>query len=319
MLWIFLLLIITIIIYSIIYTIRWYLKIKNSLLTAWFNTNFCGQQKCPPSNRQLFNTIPTSIDINNLSVDIAQYSSIVIYSLEKAAQNNVKPIYPLDLTIIKELYNDNTNPIFGAVFTDNFNRIWVAFRGTLEPQEWAQDLEYTQVPISNLNTKTQNRLAFLRTDLNITPKVHEGFLNAYQNMRNTMLTAIDSIPNSQNKIIIVTGHSLGAAIATLAALDLKQSSYNNVVIYSFASPRIGDGAFISLVNTTLPLYRFVNICDIIPNMPPAVSPNLQDPNNPYIYEHAGTMIPFQVNRLSMINNHLIPAYMEGLETIKVTK
>lgn len=318
-LWIFLFIIICVIIYGIIYIILGYLNVRNSLADAWFNTKYCGQKKCPPTDKQLSYKIPTvTIDPEKLSMDVAQYSSIVVYSLEKAAQDNVKPTYPSELTIVKELYNDSSNPIFGAIFTDK-NNIWIAFRGTLAPQEWAQDLEYTQNQLFNKTPTKQISPSFLlkNNPTGLIPKVHEGFVQAYQNMREDMIKAIESIPNSKTKTIIVTGHSLGAAVSTLAGLDLKQLLYTTVVVYNFASPRIGDNAFITLVNSLLPLYRFVNICDMIPNMPPAVSPNLKDTNNPYFYEHAGTMIPFQVNRLSMLNNHLIPSYMEGMEQLQL--
>lgn len=322
-LWIFLIIIIFLIIYGIISIIQGYLKLTNSLAGAWFNTKYCGQQKCPPTDKQLSYKLPTTpIDPQQLSMDVAKYSSIVIYSLEKAAQDNVKPTYPPELTIVKELYNDLSNPIFGAVFTDK-NNIWIAFRGTLAPQELAQDLQYTQDQLFNKKPAKQISPSFLLKNIptgsiptGLIPKVHEGFVQAYQNMREDMIKAIESIPNSTTKTIIVTGHSLGAAVSTLAGLDLKQLLYK-VVVYNFASPRIGDNAFITLVNSLLPLYRFVNICDMIPNMPPAVSPNLKDTNNPYFYEHAGTMIPFQVNRLSMLNNHLIPSYMEGMEKLQL--
>ena len=48
---------------------------------------------------------------------------------------------------------------------------------------------------------------------------------------------------NKNKTIIVSGHRLGAAIATLVGIDLLQSGYTNIVVYSFASPRIGDNVF----------------------------------------------------------------------------
>ena len=48
-------------------------------------------------------------------------------------------------------------------------------------------------------------------------------------------------PNSK---ISITGHSLGAAIATHCAVDLM-ANYNirNFTLYTYGSPRVGDKTF----------------------------------------------------------------------------
>ena len=60
--------------------------------------------------------------------------------------------------------------------------------------------------------------------------------------------------------VVVTGHSLGAALSTLAALDLACTAWNNpanpmshppispVVVYNYGSPRLGNQAFANTVN-----------------------------------------------------------------------
>ena len=46
--------------------------------------------------------------------------------------------------------------------------------------------------------------------------------------------------------------------------------------------------------------------------------NLDEPDNPLMYIHCGTLISFTINWESVINNHLIPVYTKGLDTIKST-
>ncbi len=70
----------------------------------------------------------------------------------------------------------------------------------------------------------------------------------------------------------MTGHSLGAALATLAA-----DRYGNVQgLYTYGSQRVGDSDFQAdfHVNT----HRFVNNTDIVTRLPPAV-----------LYHHVGQM------------------------------
>ena len=64
----------------------------------------------------------------------------------------------------------------------------------------------------------------------------------------------------------VTGHSLGAALATLAASRLSaDASFRLQGGYTFGSPRVGDRAFGKAIG--VPIYRFRNDSDIVPRLP----------------------------------------------------
>lgn len=318
-LWILFTIIIIFFVYYFIKMIKFiilYFKFKKSIDIALFNTYFCGQKMCLPTNNQLYLKLPTNIPTDNWNIDVARYNTNIIYSLEKAGQENGKPIYPSDLNVIKELYNSDSDPIFGAIFTEKSNNsnnstIWISFRGTLTSNELMEDLVYQQESMFG-NSHNQVSLDFLNSFVQ-NVKVHKGFLDVYNKFREELLNTLKNI--SKNTTIVISGHSLGAAISTIAGVDLKQSGYTNVVVYNFASPMIGNQIFANLVDNELklPLYRFVNLSDIVPNIPPSVSPNLDDASKPYIYVHCGKMIPFQINRLSIVNNHLIPVYMQGLQ------
>jgi predicted lipase len=191
----------------------------------------------------------------------------------------------------------------------------ISFRGTLSSKEWEQDFTYQQESMFQKQTVKQITLDFLTTVSGKVANVHKGFVDVYMKFRNDLSSTLLKINPNKNKKIIISGHSLGAAISTIAGADLVQSGYKDVGVYNFASPRVGDQTFADLVNIELklPVYRLVNISDMVPNMPPSVSPNFEDYDNPYMYVHCGKMVYFQINRLSVLNNHLIPAYMTGLQ------
>lgn len=72
--------------------------------------------------------------------------------------------------------------------------------------------------------------------------------------------------------VVVTGHSLGAALATMYALDnVVNGKLLNPLACTFASPRVGNAAFARAfdgLSTTS--WRIVNAQDIVPNLPPDI-------------------------------------------------
>jgi hypothetical protein len=69
--------------------------------------------------------------------------------------------------------------------------------------------------------------------------------------------------------IAVTGHSLGAALATLYVLDnARTNRIRTPSIYTFASPRVGDSTFASTFNALgLTSWRIDNLPDLVPFLP----------------------------------------------------
>ena len=52
--------------------------------------------------------------------------------------------------------------------------------------------------------------------------MHGGFYDAYYSLSSQVITAVRGyLADHPNATIIVTGHSLGAAMSTFAALDIK--------------------------------------------------------------------------------------------------
>src|SRR5207248_1383780 len=72
---------------------------------------------------------------------------------------------------------------------------------------------------------------------------------------------------TQNEIFF-TGHSLGAALATLA---ISRFAGGNASLYTFGSPRCGNLTFAQRLgeHATLGEFRFVDHCDLVTRVPPA--------------------------------------------------
>lgn len=91
--------------------------------------------------------------------------------------------------------------------------------------------------------------------------VHAGFFNALSgNCWHRIIAALNR-PHLQTKSLWITGHSLGAALATVAAAHLNPHG-----LYTFASPRVGDADFCSTFAGSNS-QRFVNCSDLVTRIP----------------------------------------------------
>lgn len=102
-------------------------------------------------------------------------------------------------------------------------------------------------------------------------RVHTGFNEAYQKQASTITEKVTRLMNRyRTYTLVVTGHSLGGAFATLCAIDLyeKNVTSRNIRLWTYGSPRVGNDVFASYVQRALPeYYRVVNENDVVPHVP----------------------------------------------------
>ena len=89
--------------------------------------------------------------------------------------------------------------------------------------------------------------------------VHDGFRDAFNSVVDEMDRVLAGFPCPA----FYTGHSLGAALATLAAHHRRPQA-----VYTFGSPRVGDADFLAAF-AGIPVYRVVNSRDVVATLPPA--------------------------------------------------
>jgi len=90
-------------------------------------------------------------------------------------------------------------------------------------------------------------------------KVHEGFAGALLEIWD----GVQKEPSIRKDFrLLFTGHSLGAAMATLAASLQKPAA-----LYTFGSPRVGDADFVAILKGVAN-FRYVDCCDLVPRIPP---------------------------------------------------
>lgn len=108
-------------------------------------------------------------------------------------------------------------------------------------------------------------------------KVHTGFNDALDEVWGEIETYLDEIRDS-DQTVWFTGHSLGAALALLAAARYDDPAG----VYTFGCPRVGDVRFGDRYPTQV--FRFVNNVDLVTELPP-----------PGLYRHVGELKYFDRN------------------------
>lgn len=108
--------------------------------------------------------------------------------------------------------------------------------------------------------------------------VHRGIWNAYDAIARDLHRAMKTYLKkkyTKGVRILVTGHSLGGALAQFAAADLGTwFKGSRVEVYTFAAPRVGDRDFGDYLHRHVKgLYQVINRGDPVPYVPP-VGPNV---------------------------------------------
>lgn len=101
--------------------------------------------------------------------------------------------------------------------------------------------------------------------VDIEGRVHGGFRAAFESVKQKIekgILGLDNIP------LYITGHSLGAALATVATQELENNpdiKGRIAACYTYGSPRVGNTQYDK--NFKAPIYRMVNTTDIVTIVP----------------------------------------------------
>ena len=97
--------------------------------------------------------------------------------------------------------------------------------------------------------------------------MHKGFRAALEDVWKTLHTHYKK--HGVGKQLLVTGHSLGAALATLYSDRIADM---NSACYTFGSPRVGCSLFAQLFNERINnSFRYVNDNDPVPCVPSSLT------------------------------------------------
>lgn len=146
------------------------------------------------------------------------------------------PSPPFKSTLVKTIANLVTDTQAAIFRDDNAKEIILSLPGTSSVQDFVTDFAF--VP---LNQTT----AAGCTDC----RVHGGFYVAWRSIADEVIAALaDLRAKNPGYSTVITGHSLGGALATLAYTDLKAANLPVKIAYTMGSPRVGNPAYANFVD-----------------------------------------------------------------------
>lgn len=167
----------------------------------------------------------------------------------------------------KDSNSEGTLSINNDSNSSNNTKCIVSFRGSLNRANWYADFlaMLRPWPLNDLSDAKWCRGC----------KAHYGFTEAYDELRVDVHKAIAELNCTQ---LVLAGHSLGAAIATIASFDLRSAmGYKVEKTWTFGKPRIGNiefvNSFVASANeqgVSPPIWRVVHYHDPVPRAPPHV-------------------------------------------------
>lgn len=195
-----------------------------------------------------------------------------------------------------EFQNEAVRVIFGTI--KESNSYIVSFRGTNGGSDWESWMTNIKM--------TMTETTFCKNDV----KVHSGFLHAFNKVKEKVLNKVLNAFTGRNhhKNLIITGHSLGGAMGSIAYAyvncilisnknggnpkfkSLKLPEFSSLI--TFGAPRTGNLKFARLINQLA--YDFNKSLNIRITLGNDLVPQVPSKNDgECAYVHAGTEINFK--------------------------
>ncbi len=209
-------------------------------------------------------------------------------------------------------------------------RVVVAFRGSNSKKNWASNTKVRRRGIDDRRHFFLFNLPGVRLLQDTAgPLIHSGFMSAYLPLWDRVRAGVRRAlaAASVTDHVYVTGHSLGGAMATLAALDLATQLGLRVTMHNFGSPRVGNYAFAKAYDKVVPdSYRVVSDGDVVTGVPKLL----------FMYTHIGrecvvdtqgnliidpTFVEktFRTSSRSKLKSHMMNSYRTCLDAVLVAQ
>ncbi|KAJ5747397.1 uncharacterized protein N7511_009093 [Penicillium nucicola] len=181
--------------------------------------------------------------------DVEAAGATIIYDFSKY----VNPTFKQSINAHIPASSSTATDTAGYIAVDDTNKaVVLAFRGSYSVRNWFADASFPYID-PGLCSGCFAEL---------------GFWSSWTNVRDDITAQLeDTLSQNQDYELVIVGHSLGAAVATLAAADLRTKGHESAKLYAFASPRVANPALAKFITAQNNNYRFTHQNDPIAKLP----------------------------------------------------
>ncbi|RLS33853.1 MAG: lipase family protein [Planctomycetota bacterium] len=156
-----------------------------------------------------------------------------------------------------------------AWLCSNADHIVIAFRGTESPTSLDGLKDILLTDAMNLLVVPEGRLGHDLAAAGVGARFHKGFVDAIADIWPSLSVAVEGEVKKQDRPLWITGHSLGGALALLAAWLLKRKFIAIEEVSTFGAPMIGNQTACLAFNREFAgrIHRYVNGRDPVPKLP----------------------------------------------------
>ncbi|KAJ5492311.1 Lipase class 3 [Penicillium expansum] len=191
-----------------------------------------------------------------------QYAAATYYEVDYTAQvgdkltcskGNCPRVEEIGATVFYDFSDSTITDTAGFITVDHTNSaVVLAFRGSVSVRNWVSDATFVHTNPGLCD----GCLAEL------------GFWSSWKLVRDDIIKELtDAFAQNPNYELVVVGHSLGAAVATLAAADLRGKGYPSAKLYAYAAPRVANAALATYITAQGNNFRFTHTNDPVPKLP----------------------------------------------------
>ena len=171
-----------------------------------------------------------------------------------------------DLGLTAKLLSIDNTQVYIAESPDH---LVVAFRGTEDPTSIDGLKDWLLTDAMNLLVVPEGRLGHDLSAAGVGAKFHKGFVDAIAEIWEPLRDDVEAKMKKSDRPLWITGHSLGGALALLAAWLLKRRFTSVHQIYTFGAPMIGNQKASDAFNNEFSgkIFRHVSGRDPVPKLP----------------------------------------------------
>ncbi|KAI0279341.1 Alpha/Beta hydrolase protein [Russula aff. rugulosa BPL654] len=190
----------------------------------------------PPEPEQL--ELEEEDILHDNSVSMHTYDELELFAKYSSAVYQFLCPRPLGNSLVQSFSNVLTHAHGFVVRDDRRQEIVVAFRGSHELADMVTDGNLVLIPLVSRGIEKNN-----------TASVHAGFLISYNSVRAVVVHVVrDQLLAFPNYTVVISGHSLGGSLASIAAVSVKSNIPSAAVrLFTYGQPRTGNAAYADLV------------------------------------------------------------------------